>query len=145
MKKKYCFLSMAGVYLMTAAILYAGERKTRENEVLTFDDIPPIIMDQIYLENDENILPLPGDFKIITFAPMSNLKGDRWVLVSIRNTATGVRIFTHRHIVATFADGSRKHAKKFELTLKSREFLSESIEFGNSKFPIVKVETSPKD
>lgn len=132
-------------FFLSVTFLTAGERKIKVNEVLNFDEIPPLILDHIYLENDEKIIPLSGNFKMVSFAPMSNRKGDRWALVSIRNMSSGVRIFTQEHIVATFADGTRKFAKKIEMTLKAKEFFSESIEFGNSKFPIVMVETNLKE
>ena len=133
------FLLILLPLLFLPSPIFCGDYE-REDDVLNFDEIP-IIDQRIYLKNDNKIFPAYSDFELIYFAPMSDRKGNRWALVSVQNTSTGTRILTNKHILATFADGSKKFPKSIEATLSAGEFFSETIEFGNSRFPIVKVET----
>lgn len=117
----------------------AAEDGAADDMVLTFDERPPLPQ-SFHFEDDGRIMPKDGDFELISFATMSNRKGHRWALITVQNSTTGNRILTHRHLVATFADGERRFAKFIEVSLTGGAVFTEAVEFGRSKFPIVSVE-----
>jgi hypothetical protein len=71
---------------------------------------------------------------------MSNKMGERWVLISVRNTAAGNRFLKSEHIVATFADGRQANPRGVNESVEGGAQLTKTISFGVNKFPIVAIE-----
>jgi len=95
----------------------------------------------IEFPNDSKIYPNIGDFKILNSIKMSNLKGERWATITIRNEAHGKRNLNQDHLLALFADGNRHFPLSFEQELKSQQTISLLVNFGVNKFPILKITT----
>ncbi len=96
---------------------------------------------QFNFANDDNIQPDKSDFQVINYVLLSNEEGDRWVTVTLKNTATGNRIFGHEDIMALFADGRRESPSKQSLRFEGKESQTFAIHFGKSQFPILELYT----
>ncbi|MBV2092912.1 MAG: hypothetical protein KUF72_18685 [Candidatus Thiodiazotropha sp. (ex Ctena orbiculata)] len=110
-----------------------------ENEVLTFDDPIP---GSLYLEfaDADDLLPKIGDFKIISSLFMSNQLGERWATLTILNQSSSQRLLDRHYIVALFADGEKRNPIDIEHTFYGKEQITLTINFGKSKFPILRTE-----
>ncbi|MEW8262424.1 MAG: hypothetical protein AB2736_08700 [Candidatus Thiodiazotropha taylori] len=110
-----------------------------ENEVLTFDDPIP---GSLYLEfpDADDLLPKKGDFKVISSLFMSNQLGERWATLTILNQSSSQRLLDRHYIVALFADGEKRHPIDIEHTFYGKEQITLTINFGKSKFPILRTE-----
>ncbi|MCG8017177.1 MAG: hypothetical protein JAY97_13275 [Candidatus Thiodiazotropha sp. 'RUGA'] len=123
--------------LMFALTIQAEE--IPENEVLTLDDPIP---GSLYLEftDADDLLPKIGDFKIISSLFMSNQLGERWATLTILNQSSSQRLLDRHYIVALFADGEKRHPINIEHTFYGKEKITLTINFGKSKFPILRSE-----
>ncbi|MCG7988780.1 MAG: hypothetical protein JAZ20_04305 [Candidatus Thiodiazotropha weberae] len=110
-----------------------------ENEVLTLDDPIP---GSLYLEftDADDLLPKIGDFKIISSLFMSNQLGERWATLTILNQSSSQRLLDRQYIVALFADGEKRHPINIEHTFYGKEQITLTINFGKSKFPVLRTE-----
>ncbi len=106
--------------------------------VLTFDQ-SPTVSGAIDFDQDDPLYPTRNDFEIVQFAAMSNELGERWALMTIKNTSAGQRFLKNKNLVATFADGSQSYAAGLDEMLKGKQQLTKTIFFGYSKFPILSV------
>lgn len=91
--------------------------------------------------NNDRIYPDKSDFQLLHQIVMSNTKGERWVTLTIKNTAIGRRSFQKNQVLAIMADGSRRFPLSFSQEFKANEILSIPINFGSSQFPILRIET----
>ncbi len=108
------------------------------DKTLFFDQPSAAIQHQEF--NDLNPLkPDQNDFQIVETSLLSNNLGERWTLITFKNNASGQRILKNEHVIATFADGSRRPAKNLKETLLGGELLTQTVFFGTHKFPIIKV------
>ena len=57
------------------------------------------------------------------------------------NQSSGRRELEAKHLVALFADGSRHNPTEFKRTFKGNETQSITLNFGESKFPILSIYT----
>ena len=71
---------------------------------------------------------------------MSNALGERWVLLTVRNNSTGSRVLKGEHLVATFANDQRRHARSLDKRIAGHTVRTLAISFGQNNFPIVQVE-----
>jgi hypothetical protein len=126
-------------------VSFAGEKDVNKDNLLLFDENTPKF-DKFSFDIDEleRLKPKKNDFELLHFAPMSNQIGERWVLITVRNKATGHRILKSEHIVATFVNGKQAYPVVIEKSIDGGEDFSETIFFGVSKFPIVMLEIQPK-
>ncbi len=97
--------------------------------------------EQYNFPNDDNIQPDKSDFEIINYVLLSNEEGERWVTVTLKNTASGNRIFDGEQIMALFADGKRFSPIKKSIRFERRETQTFAINFGISHFPILEIYT----
>ncbi|RYV01761.1 hypothetical protein SOPP22_15505 [Shewanella sp. OPT22] len=111
-------------------------------EPLTIDRQLPTNI-QFNFANPNNITPQKSDFEIKSAIPMSSEDGQRWVLLTINNSASGNRTLNQRHLLATLADGSKVKPAAFSQPFKAEETLSISVYFTNSSFPIILVTSNP--
>jgi hypothetical protein len=72
---------------------------------------------------------------------MSNIKGERWATITVRNAAAGVRTIDQDHVLALMANGKRQFPLAFEQKILSNQTLSILVNFGHSQFPILKLTT----
>ncbi len=110
-----------------------------KDEVLTFDDPIP---GSLYIEftDADELLPKIGDFKIISSLFMSNQLGERWATLTVLNQSSSQRLLDRKHIVALFADGEKRHPIEIEHTFYGKEQITLTINFGKSKFPILRTD-----
>ena len=120
------------------------DEDVNEEKSLLFDEHTPRF-DAFSFDIDESkrLKPKANDFKLLQFAPMSNKIGERWVLITVRNTSTGRRFLRSEYVVATFADGKQSHPIDLEESVDAEETFTKTIFFGVSKFPIVLLATQP--
>lgn len=108
------------------------------DEALTVD--VPVAGDiSIDFADDDAIEPKPSEFEIVSFMLMSNRLGERWTTLTLRNTSIHQRLLDKEHIVAVFADGERRYPVKLEEKFSGKEQVTKVVNFGLSKFPILKV------
>ena len=107
-------------------------------DVLSLDRFVPNSFDLAF-PNEKNIQPDISDFKVINFALMSNQSGERWAIVTIMNQAQGRRTLSHNHLMALIANGKRINPVELSQSFKASETMSLTINFGESKFPLLTV------
>ncbi|GEA10249.1 hypothetical protein [Alteromonas sp. KUL49] len=109
-----------------------------DNESLSIETRLPAGF-ELAFPNESNIQPEISDFTVLNFVPMSNEEGERWVVITVTNTASGRRTLNQNHLMALVADGSRIHPQALSQSVLANETLSIVINFGMSKFPLLNV------
>jgi len=110
-----------------------------DKDILTVDSTVGV---QAKFPNDKNIHPGKSQFEILNYVLMSSEEGERWAVVTLKNTSTGSRIFDHSKIMALFANGVRQSPLEHKQTFEGGEEVSITLPFGRSKFPILEVFTN---
>jgi len=126
--------------IISAFFLLSFSSSANEREILTVDRVVPNSL-ELAFPNDRGIKPKSSDFRLINFVVMSNELGERWAVVTVRNSSTGGRTLENGHLMALFADGSRKIPQEFKETFKGNETQSITVSFGENKFPILSITT----
>ena len=85
--------------------------------------------------------PQVSDFQLVNYVAMSNEVGERWAVVTVRNSSSGGRAFENQHLMAVFADGVRKSPSEFKINFKGNETQTLTVSFGENKFPILSIST----
>lgn len=122
----FCFLCIS------ASAVLADEN------VLMIDQMPDKSV-QLAFPNERNIQPKSGDFTVLNYVPMSSEDGDRWAIVTLKNTSSGSRIFESQYLIGLFADGERRAPLEYKQTLNGGETVSITLAFGRHKFPLLSV------
>lgn len=112
----------------------AGDFST--DETLIFEQSPSI-NSPIRFTHESPLIPDNNDFELLHWQFMSNRIGERWAMITIKNTASGQRIFVRKDIVATFANGQQS----FPVTEYSEKFQADEVKtltiyFGERRFPL---------
>lgn len=94
---------------------------------------------ELNCERDKHITPKRGDLILENYALMAANNGERVALVTLRNGASGQRIFNQEHIVAVLGDCSRMLPIAFEVRLSGREQRSIQIHFGQQQQPVLQL------
>jgi hypothetical protein len=94
---------------------------------------------ELNCERDKHITPKQGDLILENYALMAANNGERVALVTLRNGASGQRIFNQEHIVAVLGDCSRMLPIAFEVRLGGREQRSIQIHFGQQQQPVLQL------
>ena len=125
-------------YIIPALFFIAFASNAKETEVLTVDRV---VSNNIILSfpNDKNLKAKPSDFKLVNYVIMSNDIGERWAVLTLTNTSSGNRVLEQDHLLALFADGTRKMPLEIKLNFEGRETQSLTVSFGESKFPILSI------
>ena len=110
-----------------------------DDQILHFDDVEGNFQN-LNFKDEKKIKPGPGIFEIIETHFMSNGLGERWAVVTIRNTSAGKRLLKNENIMVTFADGSQSFAQNLDDTLDGNDTLTKAVLFGIHKFPILNIE-----
>ena len=111
-----------------------------ESDTLSVDRIVPKGL-ELAFPNEERSMPKSSGFELEHYVLMSNDKGERWAVVTIKNSSRGNRQLEQQHLMAVFADGSRAHPEFQSYRFKAEETLTLTVYFGESKFPILSVYT----
>lgn len=90
-------------------------------------------------KHDDELRPVPNDFRIVEASFLSNNFGERWAIVTFENSSAGQRFLKNDTIVAAFADGSQANGLNLNETFKGHERLTKAVSFGIHQFPIVSV------
>lgn len=93
----------------------------------------------LYCEERHDIVPAKNEFELLNYVLMSSDYGERYALVTLRNRSGGQRIFTQDHVVAILGDCQRLRPLPVEKRFASTETLTLRLNFGISKFPILKL------
>lgn len=128
-------------YIVLALMVFSSAIQAEDTEVLNVDRS---VANNINLSfpNDNNIKPKAGDFEIVNYVLMSNEKGERWSVITLTNLSSGNRDLEQDHLMALFADGSRKSPLQYKLNFKGKETQSITVSFGEYKFPILSIYSS---
>jgi hypothetical protein len=112
----------------------------------TFADDKVLMVDEtldkstrLSFPNERDIQPRPSDFEVVNYVPMSSEDGDRWAIVTIKNTSSGSRIFESQYLIGLFANGDRREPLAHKQTLNGNETVSLTLAFGSHKFPLLNV------
>lgn len=89
--------------------------------------------------NEQNVQPELSDFSILNSLFMSNQAGDRWAVVTLRNTASGNRSLEQNHLMALLGNGKKVTPQPFKISLAAQEVQSITIYVGKYQFPILQV------
>ena len=95
------------------------------------------------IDESERLKPRANDFELIHYAPMSNRNGERWVLITVKNTSAGRRFLKSEHIVATLVNEEQINPRDLNESVDGGKVFSKTIFFGVKKFPIVILEIQP--
>ena len=138
--------------LICPVILFAEQNDGRdtkgmdvnEENLLFFNENTPKF-DKFPFDIDESkrLRPMRNDFELVHFTPMSNKIGERWVLITVKNTASGRRFFKSEYIVATFANRKQAYPIYIDESVDPGKIFSKTIFFGVNKFPIIMLEIQP--
>jgi hypothetical protein len=115
-----------------------------DDEYLLFDDnTPKFDWYSFKAKETERLKPKANEFRMINYSPMSNKIGERWVLVTLRNTSTEQRFLKSEYLVATFANGEQTNPGFVDHKVDGGGVITRTIYFGINKFPIVLLENQP--
>ena len=129
-------------------ISFAGDYVNKDNvnkrNLLLFDENTPR-QDTFSFDIDEaeRLKPRENVFELIHYAPMSNKNGERYVLITVKNTSNGRRFLKSEHIVATFVNEEQMNPRDLNESIEGGKVFSKTIFFGVNKFPIVMLEIQP--
>ena len=124
-------------------ILFISFNITASDDVLSVDRVVPHSF-ELAFPNEDKIDPELSDFKVINFVLMSNESGERYAVVTMKNLANGSRTLNQKHLLAQLADGQRISPLPFSQAFSAKESISLTINFGQSKFPLLSVYSRTK-
>jgi len=122
---------------------YRRSRDVDESYLLLFDDTPRFDHLSFDIDESDRLKPKANDFKLLHFAPMSNKVGERWVLITVKNTSGGRRFLKSEYIVATFVNEEQRNPVGLNESVDAGKVFSKAIFFGVNQFPIVMLEIQP--
>jgi len=134
---------LPGILLLVMTVNYrtaSADDILIDDHILHFDDIQENFQN-LNFKDEKKIRPGSSVFEIIEKHFMSNGLGERWAVVTIKNTSPGKRLLKNENIVATHANGSQSIAQNLDEALDGNEILTKAVLFGIHKFPILTIET----
>ena len=123
-------------FLSFQASSYA-ESYSRDEILVVDESIPETV--NLEFSDASDLLPKIGEFKVLSSILMSNLSGERWATVTIKNLSSFQRLLDREHIIAIFANGEKRRPVHAEHKFSGEEETTMIINFGKSKFPILRV------
>ncbi len=127
------------ILLLNPLVTFSDELSDDKNTVLHFDQ-PQVSLNSLEFNYDDELKPTPNDFQIVEASYLSNNVGERWAIVTFKNTSLGQRFLKNEAIVATFANGDQANSSNLNETLKGNTRLTKAVFFGVHQFPIVSVQ-----
>ncbi len=132
LSKKIMLLALLAFQSNTNAECYS------QGVILTIDkSIPESI--NLEFSNASDLEPKIGEFKVLSSILMSNTTGERWATVTIKNQSSHQRLLDREHIIAIFANGEKRNPIQAKHKISGDEEITIIINFGESKFPILRV------
>ena len=125
--------------MMNHYMVMAGSIPIDEH-ILHFDDVQKDF-EELYFPDENKIKPDASVFTIVEKYYMSNGLGERWAVMTIKNTSTGKRLLKNENVIATYANGDQSYAQNLDETLDGNEIVTRAVLFGIHKFPILHIET----
>lgn len=126
------------LFMFLAFLNIAQADSYSQDEILTIDgSIPETV--NLEFSNKNNLVPKIGEFNVLSSILMSSPSGERWATVTIKNISPHQRLLDSEHIIAIFANGERRNPIHARHKFSSKEETTMIINFGLSKFPILKV------
>lgn len=110
-----------------------------QGEILTIDESIPESLN-LEFSNANDLEPKVGEFKVLSSILMSNLTGERWATLTIKNQSSYQRLLDREHIIAIFANGAKRNPIQAKHKFSREEETTMIINFGESKFPILRIE-----
>ena len=109
-----------------------------QGEALQIDESIP---ESVNLEFSDasDLEPKISEFEVLSSILMSNNAGERWATVTIKNLSSHRRLLDREHIIAIFANGEKRNPIQAKHKFSGKEEISMIINFGQSKFPILRV------
>ena len=138
--------------LIFPVVLFAGQNDgddtqnigiNEENLILFNDNTPKFDKFPFDIDESKRLRPKANDFELINFTPMSNKIGERWVLLSVKNTSSGRRFLKSEYIVATFANAEQANPININESVEPGKIFSKTVFFGVNKFPVLTLEIQP--
>jgi hypothetical protein len=138
--------------LVCPVTLFAGEHDGKdiksiyvneENSLLFDENTPKFDKFPFDIDEAKRLKPEANDFELVQYAPMSNKIGERWVLITVKNTSSGHRFLRSEHIVATFTNEEQANPIDLKESVDPGEIFSKTIFFGIKKFPVLMLEIQP--
>jgi hypothetical protein len=120
-----------------------GVDVTEENRILFDEDTPKFDKFPFDIHESKRLRPKANDFELERFEPMSNRIGERWVLITVKNTSSGRRFLKSEHIVATLANAKQTNPAQINESVDPGETITKTIFFGVHQFPILMLEIQP--
>lgn len=120
--------------------LAAAAEAADGNPLIIHFDTPKPLPSELHFDQPRELVPEPGDFELVHYDLMSNDLGERWALMTFRNTSTGQRLLKNQHVVATFANGAQAFAQNLDKRLAGGARYTQAVFFGTQKFPIIEVD-----
>lgn len=128
--------------VLVGALVFASAASAQyRNPYTLYYEQPRGTPEQFHFKEETlRVKPEPSDFRVEDYTLMSNDIGERWALITFRNSSTSSRILKNDHIVATLANGQRVHALNLNERIGGSERFTQAVFFGISKFPILFLE-----
>ncbi len=112
---------------------------TCDQPALFFEQQLPNLDELVFKKEREDIwIPKSSYFELINYHLMSNLCGERWVLITVKNISQGHATIKGENIIAVMANGFRREAK-IERRIEGGKIETFPVSFGISKIPIIKI------
>lgn len=108
------------------------------DEILAVDEPIPETVNLEFSDTNQ-LRPKLSEFELLSSILMSNISGERWATVTIKNNSSHQRILDNEHITAIFADGKTRNPVQVNHKFSNQEELTMTINFGKSKFPILRI------
>lgn len=130
-------------YILTLTILLVLQTNSygagyTSSEILTIDEPTPKIIN-LNFPNQNKIEPKISEFQLTSSILMSSRAGARWATLTIKNNSPHQRLLDKEHIVAILANGERRFPTQAKHQFTGNEEITIIINFGKSKFPILRV------
>ena len=126
------------VALMVALTLVPVVQADDDIPILNYDARPPLKQPPRF-DRDDALTVNRSDFQVLDYQLMSSEQGERWAVVTVRNTATGQRLLSEKMLVAEFANGERRYPLVMEGKVAGGAVLTRTVTFGYSRFPILRL------
>ncbi|WOO43085.1 hypothetical protein [Rubellicoccus peritrichatus] len=133
MKYRISFSLIAFAILLTQS---AGAMEP--GKALTFDRIV-IDPEELFFPEDTKIRPDKSFLNLRNFRPMSNVHGERYAMVTVQNQLNSKQSLDPEEFVGVFADGTHRYPREFKVSIDPARTLTFALDFGTSRFPLVKV------
>lgn len=133
---------MRTAFLVLIVFLATGTRADDDTPVLNYDARPPLKQAPRF-DRDDALTVSRNDFEILDYQLMSSEQGERWAVITLRNTASGQRLLSETMLVAEFADGERRYPLVMEGKVSGGAVLTRTVTFGYSRFPVLRLIGSP--